>query len=554
MKSLCERRAEVKEALARRQFDLLVIGGGITGAGIARDAQMRGMSVALVDKGDFASGTSSRSSKLVHGGLRYLEQFDIKLVLDACRERDLLRRRLAPHLVRPLPFVFPIYAGDSIGRWRLGAAMWLYDALSAFRNVGLHRYLGRERVEGVEPGLRRSGLRGAMLYYDCWTDDARLTLENVISACAHGAVACNHMSVVTFTHDDTGKIESVQLEDQLSGEGLRVKASIVVNATGPWVDRVRSLDEPGCKPLLRPTKGVHLLVPRQRVGNRCAVAMRGVRDRRVMFVIPWQEQALLGTTDTDFEEIPDAVSCDPADVEYILETVNHYFPSASLRESDVVASYAGVRPLVESTSHRRLDPSRVSREEVMIESPSGLISVAGGKLTTYRRMAEQATDLAVKLLSRKDPSRSFAPCKTAIEPLPGARGAGSDGPMPQAPADLPREVWEHIVQTYGARAGELASLLRDPAQRRPVVEGLPYVWGELVYAVASEFAATLEDVLRRRTQIAFRAPDAGLSTACEVVDKLAGLLSWDARARKEELGRYRESLEGERAYARKGAG
>ncbi len=545
---LAQRRVETRARLAREPFDLLVIGGGITGAGIARDAQMRGVKVALVDKGDFASGTSSRSSKLVHGGLRYLEHGEIKLVLEASRERDLLRRRLAPHLVHPLPFLFPVYRGDRVGMLRLGAALWLYDGLAIFRNVGMHRHLSAERVRLIEPGLRTMQLRGGMLYYDCWTDDARLTLENILSAHAEGAVVCNHMAVRGFGYHSGGRLEKTELEDQFSGERISVSARIVVNATGPWVDRIRELDDPQARPLLRPTKGVHVLVPREKLGNRYAVVLRGVRDQRVMFVIPWQDHALLGTTDTYFDDSPDRVSTDKDDVDYILETVNRYFPSARLTEKDIVGGYAGVRPLIAPISERSASPSSVSREEAIVEASSGLVSVAGGKLTTYRSTAESVTDLVVTSLRKGDPSCSFSPCKTAVTPLPGALGSKDNGVGPPLTASLAPVVLEYLSARYGSRSEELASLLTDPAEREPVIAGLPYLRAEVPHAAVREFAVTLEDVFRRRTQIAFRARDAGLSKASEVIDILAGLYGWGQEEKAAELRRYRRSLGVEQAF------
>src|SRR5262245_37931783 len=302
------------QRLQEETFDLLVIGGGINGAGIARDAAMRGLHVALVEKGDFASGTSSKSSKLIHGGVRYLQHGDFRLVRVACRERDLLRRRLAPHLVRPLAFLFPVYRGDPVGFLTLGAGMWLYDLLAIFRNIRAHRMLTAKRVLRLEPNLRSAGLHGAALYYDCLTDDARLTLETVLAAAHEGAVTINYLALKEFIKRD-GRVVGAYLQGGNDDALIQVRARQVVNATGPWVDDVRKLDDPSAPPTLRLTKGVHIVVRRDRIGNDHAVVMHSPRDKRVLFVIPWETHDLIGTTDTEFNGSLDGISVDAADDE-----------------------------------------------------------------------------------------------------------------------------------------------------------------------------------------------------------------------------------------------
>ena len=412
------RRAALAEALAKPAFDLLVIGGGINGAGIARDAAMRGLGVALVEQGDFASGTSSKSSKLIHGGLRYLENYEFALVLESSRERDHLRRHLAPHLVHPMPFVFPVFRGDPVGRLRLSAGLWVYDGLSAFRNIARHRSWGHRTTLRHEPQLRADGLRGAMHYYDCWTDDARLTLETVQSAVGEGAVACNHLGVTELLRDG-GHLSGARVTDRVTGASFTIAARQFVNATGPWLDRVRRLDEPEGTPVLRLTKGVHIMVPRDRVGNRNAIVLRAPRDGRVMFAIPWEDQTMIGTTDTDYEARPEDVAADADDVRYLLDAVNAYFPAARLGEADVIGAYAGLRPLVAPAE--TASPSETSREEEIFESAAGLLSLGGGKLTTYRRVAEKVVDRVVARLQVLDPERRFGACRTGEVPLPGAR-------------------------------------------------------------------------------------------------------------------------------------
>ncbi len=541
------RRAALGEALATPRFDLLVIGGGINGAGIARDAAMRGLSVALVEQGDFASGTSSKSSKLIHGGLRYLENYEFALVLEASRERDHLRRHVAPHLVQPMPFVFPIFRGDPVGRLRLSAGLWVYDGLSAFRNIARHRSWGHRTTLRHEPALRSEGLRGAMHYYDCWTDDARLTLETIQSAMAEGAIACNHVGVTELLRTD-GRLSGARVVDRLTGAAFTIAARQVVNATGPWLDRVRRLDDPSAAPVLRLTKGVHVVVPRARVGNRNAIVLRAPCDGRVMFAIPWEDQTLVGTTDTDYDTGPEAVAADADDVRYLLDAVNAYFPAARLQESDVIGAYAGLRPLVAPPVTEAGTPSETSREEEIFESASGLLSLGGGKLTTYRRVAEKVVDRVVATLEKLEPGRRLAPCRTGEIPLPGGRvddpdrgGFGGFGKRlrASAPSTIDDGLVRHLLHRYGTVALELMRRLgRDPDAARPVVDGLPYRRVEITRAAEDEMAMTLDDVLRRRVPIAFRHDDGGAAAAPMVGAIMAATLGWNAEQTAQAVERY----------------
>jgi glycerol-3-phosphate dehydrogenase len=542
-------------ALTQPTFDLLVIGGGINGAGIARDAAMRGLSVAVVEQGDFASGTSSKSSKLIHGGLRYLENYEFALVLEASRERDHLRRHLAPHLVHPMPFVFPVFRGDPVGRLRLSAGLWVYDGLAAFRNIARHRSWGQKTTLRHEPRLRADGLRGSMHYYDCWTDDARLTLETVQSAIAEGAVACNHLGVTALLRTD-GELSGARVTDRLTGASFSIAARQIVNAAGPWLDRVRALDEPDGKPVLRLTKGVHIVVPRERVGNRNAIVLRAPRDGRVMFAIPWEHQTLVGTTDTDYDARPEDVAADANDVRYLLEAVNAYFPAARLEESDVIGAYAGLRPLVAPPTSQSETPSETSREEEIFESTSGLLSLGGGKLTTYRRVAEKVVDRVVARLQARMPERRFAPCRTGDVPLPGARVDDPDKGgfrgfakrlRTSVPAGVDEGIVRHWLHRYGTAAqGLIARVAGHPEALRAIVDDLPYRRIEVTRAAESEMAETVDDVLRRRVPVSFRHADGGVEAAADVGALMADALGWDATATAAAVERYRTGARDER--------
>ena len=511
MKAIEARRAKLRRA-AEDTFDVLVIGGGINGAAIAREAALRGLSVLLVDKGDFASGTSSRSSKLIHGGFRYLETGDFALVFEASRERDLLRKRLAPHLVQPLRFFFPIYQGGPLGLFKLRVGLSLYDLLAAFRNIERHRVLRAPAAAEAEPALRREGLRGGAFYFDCFTDDARLVLENVLAAEQAGVVCLNYVSVEGFERTG-GMLSGAELRD-LDGEGgrLRVRARIAINAAGPWLDQIRALDDTTALPVLRPTKGVHLVLPRERVGNRHAIVLSSVRDRRVLFVIPWQDHTLVGTTDTDYAGSPDEVSADSADVDYLLESVNHYFPEAEVAERDVISTFAGLRPLVAGIPGEA--PSVLSREEALFESASGLVSIGGGKLTTYRRIAVKVVDRVAARLRQRFGVAARAVSGTAIEPLPGV-----------------------------SRATKLRDLVvADPSLGEALDPSLDTLKGEAKLAVDDELALRVEDVLRRRTKVALKAPDRGAAVATVTAELMSPSLGWTPAVAEEKANDYVEQV------------
>jgi glycerol-3-phosphate dehydrogenase len=468
-------------ALADRAFDLLVIGGGITGAGIARDAARRGLVVALVERDDFAAGTSSRSSRLIHGGVRYLEHGYLHLVFEASRERRRLLE-LAPHLVWPLRFTWPVYKGARVPRWKLLAGLTMYDMLSLFRNVGRHQMLGARGVRDFEPALGMEGLKGGASYWDAATDDARLTLANVLDASEHSATVLNHVEVTALTFGANGLAEGAMLRDRRGGLEVPVKARLIVNATGPWTDSITRLEEPTSTSTLRGTKGVHIAVSSERVGNFGAVTMLSPDDGRVMFTLPAGRFTIIGTTDTPTEEDPEQVRASRADVRYLLHACNRFFPAAQLTEDDVIAAWAGIRPL--AAQKRGRTPSSASREHLITFTPAGVLAITGGKLTTYREMAEQCVDAAVRRLGMK-----VRPCDTTTARLPGQR-------PPASPDDV---------------------LLAPPLEWREA---------DVTQAVRSEFAETVADVLMRRTHLAFEMKDHGVGVSRQVATMMGTLLGW----------------------------
>lgn len=375
-------------ALESRVFDVLVIGGGITGAGVARDAAMRGLWVAIVEKAEWASGTSSKSSRLIHGGIRYLERGQIGLVRESVREREILLR-IAPHLVKPLEFTWPVYRGARLPRWKLRVGLTMYDLLAGKRRVRAHRSLDVAEVLEKEPGLRRDGLIGGASYYDAATDDAGLTRANVMSAVEHGATAVDHAKAESTTVS-AGKVDGAVIRDMLGDATTRVSAKVTVSATGPWQ--------------AKGTKGSHIVLCRSRVGNQSAVTMTSPDDGRVMFALPSGDDTVVGTTDIHTAETPDDVNASDAEVEYLLHAANAYFPDASLTSEDVIRTWAGIRPL--ATAPTGTKPSSISREHRISRDKTGVMVVTGGKLTTYRSIAAEVVDHIELALSRR-PSASW---------------------------------------------------------------------------------------------------------------------------------------------------
>jgi glycerol-3-phosphate dehydrogenase len=556
-------------------FDVLVVGGGITGAGVALDAAARGLSVALVERDDFASGTSSKSSKLVHGGLRYLQNGDVRLVYEALRERQRLLGN-APHLVRVLPFLIPVFSGKGgiiprkVAR-ALGSAMWMYDLTGGLRIGKLHKRLKRDAALAHMPTLD-DRLAWAYLYYDAQADDARLTLTVARTAALdHGATVVNHASVVRVLHEGgagtDGSVGTSNDGANADGEGGRrvvgavvdtggseveVRARVVVNATGVWSDEVRALDEGTHPQSIRPAKGIHITVPWHKVRNDIAAVVPVPRDRRSIFVVPWPGPSgvvgeegsftYIGTTDTDHDGGVDDPQCTPEDVAYLLEAMNRSLREP-LAESDVLGTWAGLRPLVRDAGSGRT--ADLSRRHRVVPSAGGMITVTGGKLTTYREMAEDTVDLAVRMLAEqgsvddggsRDRARRARRSPTARLPLRGADGwdelAGSD---------------PHLARRYGGEARVVQAIVdAEPVLGEPLVPGLPYRRAEAVYAVRYEMATTLDDVLSRRTRSILLGRDAVVAAADDVAGLMAPELGWSDGERAAQVERVRAAAERER--------
>ena len=548
-------RSKIIEQL-KSSFDVFIIGGGITGAGAARDAAHRGLKTAVVDMNDFAYGTSSRSSKLVHGGLRYLENAEFSLVFESVSERRILMN-IAPHLVNPCGFIFPVYKSSRRGVFAINVGMWLYDGLSLFRSPKMHRSLSKKDIVKEEPMLNRNEFRGASLYYDCATDDARLTLETLLDAEAHGAVVANYVRVIGFVRDAQQNISGVKLKDEITGEEWETMTSTVINATGPWSDRTRDIEGRGDgKQRLRPTKGVHIVVDTSKLKLNNAIVCFHPEDGRVLFAIPWGDRSYIGTTDTDYSGDPKDVYASTEDVSYLLDAANFYFPLAKLEMSDVIATWAGLRPLVSDEASE--DESKISREHEVRVDKDLLITIAGGKLTTYRKMGAEVVDKAIEVMRtigrlNKKPQTA----NTASEPLLGAIGWSEDDDH-QAIAQtvlefsndlISRDTAELLTNTYGMRALDIAQMVvTDQALAQLLTPGRHEILAQVDFGVKKELATTICDFLVRRTQIYFRDFSQGLDCCELVANRMQQLLGWTPERKQKELEDYRLEVSRGRAW------
>jgi glycerol-3-phosphate dehydrogenase len=514
-------------------YDVLVIGGGITGCGVALDAASRGLRTALVERDDFASGTSSKSSKLVHGGLRYLQSGEVRLVYEALRERQRLLRN-APHLVKVIPFLIPMFGEGGVVHPKLaralGWAMWMYDLTGGARIGRLHKRISPDETMAHMPTLHPGRIAASYLYYDAQADDARLTLTVARTAAeVHGAVCVNHAPVVAITETE-GRATGAVVE--ADGHRVHVRARAVVNATGVWADEIRTMDEGRDPRTIRPAKGIHLTVPWSLVRNDVAVVAPVPKDKRSVFVVPWPrvdgqepEFTYIGTTDTDYDGPLDDPQCTSEDVEYLLRAINRA-TTTEISEEHVVGTWAGLRPLVRAEGSGRT--ADLSRRHAVSRSATGMITVTGGKLTTYREMAADTLDAVAEHL---DLPRSQRRSRTAR-----LRLFGADGYDPRAEGRA-----SHLHERFGGEARIVEAMIeRDPSLGERLVAGLPYIRAEAVYAARYEMALTLEDVLARRTRALLLGRDVAADAAHEVANLIGAELGWDEARRRREVAAFRE--------------
>lgn len=545
-----EQRSANLSRANRGEFDLVVIGGGINGAAVARDAALRGYRVALLEQYDFGWGTSSRSSRLIHGGLRYLEHGELGLVLESVRERALLARA-ARHLLRPLPFIVPVYEHDGWPLALVDLGVWIYETLALFRSPHLHERLSPRALCRRVPGLSAEGLAGGVLYYDYQTNDARLVFENVLSA--HEAGAC----VLSYCRVDelelvSRRARAVLARDLLGGEAVRVRGHAFVCAVGPWTDAVLSRTS-AHRRWLRPTKGVHVVVPREKLSVDAALVMRHPRDGRALFVLPEGERTVIGTTDTDFQGDPAHAETEADDVRYLLAAASHFFPRARLTSDDVIANWCGVRPLLDDDDTG--SPSAVSRDHRVVVGEDGIVVLAGGKLTTHRSMAAECVDAAATAIGLGGGQAAPRRAGTHLHALPGAVGLSSEAAYRELRAALraafarDAAIGAHLATSYGVRArGVLDIALTEPGAHRPIIAGLPFIWSEVQFAARHEMALTLEDAFVRRIPLFQRAQDQGLSVAEEAARLMGEHLRWNSAECDRQVQHYVRKVEQSRAW------
>ena len=532
-------RTEALRRLGDDPFDLVVVGGGITGVGAALDAASRGLRTALIERDDFASGTSSKSSKLAHGGLRYLQQGEVRLVYEALAERQRLRHN-APHLVKLLPFLLPIFSGSGgvinkkLAR-ALGASMWMYDLTGGARIGKFHERLSAEEALAHMPTLPADKIASSYLYYDATVDDARLSLTVARTAAIEfGAVAVNGAALTGITKDAQGRVAGATVV--ADGQEIAVRCQAIVNAAGVWSDEVRTLDEGADPDSIRPAKGIHITVPWSKVRNDIAVVVPVPKDKRAVFVVPWGDLTYIGTTDTDYQGPNEDPPVTREDVDYLLGAMKF----TGITDKDVVGTWAGLRPLVKSGSSGRT--ADLSRRHKVVASPSGVVSVTGGKLTTYREMSADTIDEVVEVLGSRV-SGIARGSRTKKLRLRGAEGY-------EALAEATDPLTAHLANRYGGEARTVLALAEsDASLREPLVAGLPYIKAEAVYAVRHEMARSVDDVLSRRTRARLLARDASAAAASDVAELIAPILGLSAAEADEQASSYRSAVELERTTA-----
>lgn len=525
--------AESGEAL-----DVLVIGGGVTGAGIALDATSRGLSTAVVEAQDWAAGTSSRSSKLVHGGLRYLQMLDFKLVLEALKERDLLLTEIAPHLVRPLPFLYPLRR-RFFERMFVGAGILLYDLLASIRPgkraLPFHRHLSRKQLAITFPSLATSAAVGAIEYWDANVDDARFVLTVLRTAAGRGAHVASRTQLVELTKDKNGAVDGAILADLELGTTFAVKAKTVISSTGVWTEESQSLagEDGGLRVLA--SKGIHIVVPRARISGTAGLILQ--TPKSVLFVIPWSRYWVIGTTDTPWTEDLMNPIATATDIDYVLSEANKVL-AEPLTKDDVIGTWAGLRPLLQPGTKEGTQSAKVSREHTVASPVPGLVVIAGGKFTTYRVMAKDAVDFALGKQSKTQPSR------THKIPLVGADGyATAERELTAVTAGLGWDstVTDHLFHRYGANIRDIAEIaLREPSMAQPLQHAPAYLRAEIAYAVTHEGALHLDDLMMRRTRIVYEFADEGSAALREVAEIAAELLGWTQFEQAREVTLYLE--------------
>lgn len=548
-----ETRERHIERLRQETFDILVIGGGITGAGIARDAALRGFKTALIEKADFCSGTSSKSSKLVHGGFRYLNNLEFGLVRESLVERKTLME-IAPHLVHPIQCLLPLHGHNSTPAWMIHIGLFLYDFLSFTRRIGYHKILSQNEIQNLEPMLRQDDLKKVALYYDCQADDFRLVMANLQSAARDGAVIANYVKAADVL-EENGQVVGIEAINEIGGESFSIRSRVIANATGPWCDYLRQALLKDSQHHVRTTKGIHLVIHRDDLPVNHTILGQAVQDGRYIFAVPWRQFVFLGTTDTDYDGDPDHIPTERRDVDYLLEAFNHYFPNANLDDERIISTFAGLRPL---TYEEEKTASSVTREYQIFEQPKNFFNIIGGKLTTYRTMAKEMVSRVAKRLEKSFEILPINPkCQTDRVPLYG-------GDIPDYSAfasewklklsnqfQLDEDVATHLIESYGTRLPDVLEFIgKTHDSKERFIPGLPYIWGEFEYALQYEMTMALDDFLIRRTHLFSLDRKQALDVHEEIAALLAAKLGWSEEEKLAQIERYKAKIEITRRYVK----
>lgn len=513
-------------------FDTLVIGGGITGSGIARDLATRGLKTILFEKDDFAAGTSSKSGKLIHGGLRYLSHGHFKLVYESCRERFNLMNYVASHLIKPIPFLMTFNAQSKYPRWFVALGLALYEILALFRNVKLFRFVSTKKLKDLEPSLVKPNLKGCLLYYDCMSLDFRLTIDTIKSAKEFGAKLFNYCEIEKI-HLSQTTINKVEVRDKITNHSFQIHAKTIINASGAWGDEIIFRAGQDEKFHLKITKGIHLIF-RNNLNLRHALAFSSLKDRRDIYVVPWQNYCLLGTTDTFYEKDKDHIDITSEDIDYLLESFNQLIPSAKLDRSKIISAYAGIRPLIGSDKNKK--ESQLPRDYSIKLNPMGLISITGGKLTTYRDMAKNVVD---KTLKNFFPNHNFKSCQT-LSPISG----GQKLIEYKWQDHIPQEIRQHLTSYYGSNFVIILQYADNQSTKlQTITNTSPHIWAEIDYAIHHEFTLHLLDLMQRRLTFYWFSEDNGLGVCEKIATYMGDLLGWQTKQIEQEIAAYQSAVE-----------
>ncbi|MFX1284366.1 MAG: glycerol-3-phosphate dehydrogenase/oxidase [Promethearchaeota archaeon] len=532
-------REQTIEKMKAEEFDILVIGGGISGAGIVRDAVLRGYTVALIEKNDFGYGTSSGSSKILHAGIRYLAQKEYRLVREGSLERNRIIE-MAPHLSRPIQFILPAYSDTIFKKSKLRKGVWVYDLLANFRNYTFHKILNVEKAQTLLPSpLREENFQGAVLYGDGLMDDARLTLDVILSAEEHGSHVLNYCEAISFNKNSEGTVKGVNVRDKLDNKEFEITARTIVLACGPWTDLVVQNLDPSVPKRVRPTKGIHIIT--RRIYKKDYVLGLPIRDGRIFFICPFGKYNLIGTTDTDYKEDYDFVPVLEEDIEYLIEATNFLFPDILKRE-DIVSAYSGIRPLIVSPNVK--SESDVSRKHEIFRIKPNVFAITGGKYTTFRSMAKELVDQFAEVLGKK------SKCRTDKVPLYGwisTKGKHWDNWVTIAMEDLTiryqfsKDIARHLLR-YGKNYPQVCEQVElNPLLRERISKNRPYILAEVDYYIKHEKAVTLNDIMFRRTQLQL-SEEQGLDCVESIANRMAEILEWSSEKKNEEITKYKESL------------